>query len=150
MAIRSRLKKRLKTLLGRNHTPEETSPISTPPPPPPKPEPEPKINLEPVSPSLEVSAPEEAKEEPIEETPIEEVVAPEIETPEEQTPEPIEEAEPEESAESAPEESTDGAAAVFEIKNLFPESCPSCEAPSHNNWKWFEGAFVCGSCDEEY
>lgn len=43
--------------------------------------------------------------------------------------------------------STEGAFAVFEIKRLFGESCPSCEASTSNNWAYSDNSFVCQSCE---
>lgn len=174
MAIRARLKKKLKTLLGRENDPESSSSVSssyTPP----QAVADPKPVLEPVSPSLEVLSPDiseekdvpekdsSATQDSLPETPesvVEEKQEPAVdnETPEEIVEEAAveeqqEETEKEESLEKitdADGASTEGATFVFAVKSLFPENCPSCDASSHNNWLWTDGAFACGSCGEHY
>ena len=39
---------------------------------------------------------------------------------------------------------------VFEVEELFPETCPHCGASSHNNWIRIENKFACGSCEAAY
>ena len=39
---------------------------------------------------------------------------------------------------------------VFEIEELFPETCPHCGASSRNNWIRIENKFACGSCEAAY
>lgn len=39
---------------------------------------------------------------------------------------------------------------IIEITDLFPEACPHCEASSHNNWIRIENKFACGSCETAY
>jgi len=170
MAIRARLKNKLKKMLGRDQDRQETAATPSQAYSPPS---QSKPTLQPEAPSLVVSAPqeepqiEEEKEEKEEAITLEEPQEREEETqaaPSETAAKP-EEISEEISAEAvvsaqkekiAPPESittaqnTDGATYVFEIKNLFPESCPSCEESSRNNWFWKDGSFACGSCEEHY
>ena len=45
---------------------------------------------------------------------------------------------------------TTGASFIVEVSELFPSNCPHCEATSHNNWIRIENKFACGSCEEAY
>jgi len=44
----------------------------------------------------------------------------------------------------------DGAAFIFEVTELFPATCPHCDASSQNNWIRIENKFACGSCEAAY
>ena len=44
----------------------------------------------------------------------------------------------------------EAASYVFEITELFPETCPHCGASSQNNWIRIENKFACGSCEAAY
>ena len=44
----------------------------------------------------------------------------------------------------------EAASYVFEITELFPETCPHCGASSRNNWIRIENKFACGSCEAAY
>ena len=173
MAIRARLKNKLKKMLGRDQDRQDTaaapSQAYSPPP-------QSKPTLQPEAPSLVVSAPqeepqikEEKEEEPIaleeepqgleeeaQAAPSETAAKPE-EIPEEavvsaqkEETEPLESIAADQNTTQNTTQNTDGATYVFEITNLFPESCPSCEESSRNNWFWKDGAFACGSCEEHY
>ena len=39
---------------------------------------------------------------------------------------------------------------IFDVVDLFPSNCPSCDASSQNNWIRIENKFACGSCEEPY
>ncbi len=45
---------------------------------------------------------------------------------------------------------TENATFIIEVTELFPEVCPHCEASSHNNWIRIENKFACGSCETAY
>jgi hypothetical protein len=40
----------------------------------------------------------------------------------------------------------DGAVAIYPIKNLFGDECPSCGASTFNNWEYSDNNFICQSC----
>ena len=44
----------------------------------------------------------------------------------------------------------EGATFIVEVVDLFPETCPHCGASSHNNWIRIENKFACGSCEAAY
>ena len=39
---------------------------------------------------------------------------------------------------------------VFDVVDLFPDTCPHCEASSNNNWIRIENRFACGACEEPF
>lgn len=39
---------------------------------------------------------------------------------------------------------------VFDVIDLFPATCPHCEASSNNNWIRIENKFACGACEEPF
>ena len=39
---------------------------------------------------------------------------------------------------------------IIDIEELFPATCPHCGASSHNNWIRIENKFACGSCETAY
>ena len=51
---------------------------------------------------------------------------------------------------SEPESNAEEATFIVEISELFPETCPHCGASSHNNWIRIENKFACGSCEAAY
>ena len=51
---------------------------------------------------------------------------------------------------SEPESDAEEASFFVEITELFPETCPHCGASSHNNWIRIENKFACGSCEATY
>lgn len=61
-------------------------------------------------------------------------------------------AETEDTAESSSltEADTEGASFIFEVTELFPATCPHCGASSQNNWIRIENKFACGSCEAAY
>ena len=68
---------------------------------------------------------------------------------------PDEELHPHESSQTDEQEvevgaDTEEATFVIEVVDLFPAICPHCGASSHNNWNRIESKFVCGSCDTAY
>ena len=51
---------------------------------------------------------------------------------------------------SVTEADIEGASFVFEVTELFPATCPHCGASSQNNWIRIENKFACGSCEAAY
>ena len=45
---------------------------------------------------------------------------------------------------------TTGASAVFNVSNIFPETCPNCGITSYGNWSYTDREFVCTACDTPY
>lgn len=39
---------------------------------------------------------------------------------------------------------------VFDVVDLFPATCPHCDASSNNNWIRIENKFACGACEEPF
>jgi hypothetical protein len=58
----------------------------------------------------------------------------------------------EETATSSAEVAMDPSEAsyVFDVVDLFPATCPHCEASSNNNWIRIENKFACGACEEPF
>jgi len=79
------------------------------------------------------------------ETPIND----DIEEPQDATEAPAEDSDKENGSEPQAEISADaeGAVAVFKIKRLFDEKCPSCGDSTYNNWAYVDSAFICQSCE---
>ena len=42
------------------------------------------------------------------------------------------------------------AAFIIEVTELFPATCPHCEVSTDNNWIRIENKFACGSCGTAY
>lgn len=42
------------------------------------------------------------------------------------------------------------AAFIIEVTELFPATCPHCEVSTDNNWTRIENKFACGSCGTAY
>ena len=51
---------------------------------------------------------------------------------------------------SITEADIEGASFIFEVTELFPATCPHCGAGSQNNWIRIENKFACGSCEAAY
>ena len=56
----------------------------------------------------------------------------------------------ENSSEVLTEEDKNEAAFIIEITELFPATCPHCEVSTDNNWIRIENKFACGSCGTAY
>ena len=56
----------------------------------------------------------------------------------------------ENSSKALTEEDKNEAAFVIEITELFPATCPHCEVSTDNNWIRIENKFACGSCGTAY
>ena len=166
MGIRTTLKNIIKKALGR-----ESAPAPKPYTPPPASVQEPVVA--PTQPEpIETVEPSETKKHKIQEEPKEEAPVPPQEVEETQASAKEEPSLAEESVEqpaiaetteetsvateqpeepkAAPKEvviNTEGAFAVFEIKRLFGDSCPSCGASTSNNWAYSDNNFVCQSCE---
>ena len=148
MAIRARIKTKIKSLIFGSSTAPTTSIKSTPqsvektafvPP----------VVSTKVQHSVEVeNKPEpDAKETNADETPP---AIPESSTETPSTAEVTDQHTAVEEVSPEPESDTEGASFIFEVTELFPETCPHCGASSHNNWIRIENKFACGSCEAAY
>ncbi len=138
MAIRKRLKAKIKSLLGQSSTPSTSTPTTKPYVPKPTFE-QPTVSTQTTSTVPTVDEPSTTPVDNEKQTqsalPTEEASASEIITP----------------ASSAPSEADISEATfTFEVVDLFPAECPHCEASSNNNWIRIENKFACGSCETAY
>ena len=141
MGLRTKLKNIIKQKLGRESTKKPTPTVQYPPPQP--------VQAKVQTPVVEVHTPDPEASTPVA-APQPEVEASEqediTELKGEQTETAPTETSPEESIEPAQNEDESGACAVYEIKHLFPETCPNCNTPTYGNWKYIGSGFACEKC----